>query len=103
MFGTSISDVTVSVVGKTATITGPSQLTSKASLNYAQDVGCGYAISWGDNAATPAKTVGSSCAAGLSHTYTVTGTHTVQASLFHPDTSGAPITDWSSWTHAVIQ
>jgi PKD domain len=99
-FDNSVGELSVATTGATATVTGPQKLLQKGELTLGAYVGCGYTITWGDGSTTPAGGLGSSCKTGFTHEYTKQGTYTVQASLWHPGPTDAPVTDWKSSAHA---
>ncbi len=73
----------------TVHVIGPPQLISLPIKVAQRWVGCGFDIDWGDN--TEAS---DDCASNLVHTYTIGGTITVKARVWHPGPDDGPITDW---------
>jgi hypothetical protein len=95
------------------TITGPDSLIAKINACvYTQGWygagGNGTTIDWGDGTYSPTFSqalMGQSCAEAMrNHTYTTigAGTVTIQATIWHPGPTDAPITDWKGVTTYTI-
>ena len=93
---------TAGKVPVTVTVTGPTALLNKINAGGTNTGfgGCGYTLAWGDGTTSPSA--GQACSAGLTHAYSVVGTKTVQATLWHPGPTDGPITDWKGSTHVTL-
>lgn len=79
-----LSDTEVQVVWPAKLLEKMKECTFKHWFGY------GYTFEWGDGTEKDPKK--SNCS--TNHSYTVSGTYTIKATLWHPGPTDAPVTDW---------
>lgn len=73
-------------------VSGPNILRQKATECVSTFGSYGFSVDWGDGSSAQPKE--GKCLEELEHTYTVPGTYALQASVYHPGPTDAPVYDF---------